>query len=106
MENFGNLEHGRNTESTVNHATDERMPTPKKLLFTRSWADMENNDDNSSSIHDAYEQEKLQARAKGGAVERQNKSGLLTAVEPEDIEPSLDEPNNPPSNTMVHMIKI
>ena len=68
---------------------------------------MENNDANSSSIQDTYEQEKLQARAKGGAVGRQIKSGLLTAVEPEDIEPSLDEPNNPPSNNkMVHMIKI
>ena len=66
---------------------------------------MENNDANSSNVHD--EQEKLQARAKGGAVERQIKPDLLTAVEPEDIEPSLDEPNNPPSNNkMVHMIKI
>ena len=62
MANFGNLEHGRNREPTVNHATDERMPTPNKFLFTRSWADMENNDANSSRIYDTYKQEKLQNR--------------------------------------------
>ena len=67
---------------------------------------MENNDANSSSIYDTNEQEKLQARAKVGAVERKIKSELLTIAEPEDIEPPLDEPNPPSHNKMVHMIRI
>ena len=67
---------------------------------------MENNDANSSSSYDTNAQEKLQARAKVGAAERKIKSELLTIVEPEDIEPPLDEPKNPPShNRMVHRIK-
>ena len=68
---------------------------------------MENNDANSSSIYDTNEQEKLQARAKVGAVDRQIKSGFLTIIEPEDIEPSLNEPKHPPThNKMVYMIKL
>lgn len=107
MDNFGNMEDGRIEEPTDNSATDERIPTPNKFLFTRSWADMENNDANSSSIYDTIEQEKLQASAKVGPIERQITSGLLTIAEPEDIEPSLDEPKSPASNNnTVHMIEI
>ena len=107
MEHFGNMEDGRIKEPTDNSATDERIPTPNKFLFTRSWADMENNDANSSSIYDTIEQEKLQASAKVGPIERQITSGLLTIAEPEDIEPSLDEPKSPSSNNnTVHMIEI
>ena len=110
MENFGNLEHGRNTKPTVNHATDERMPTPKKFLFTRSWADMENNDFllNSSSNYDISDfQKKFRARTPGGVVEKLQKAGFLTRAKPEDIELALDESKNPSSNNrMVHMIKI
>ena len=107
MDNFGKLEDARNREPTDNLATDAKIPTPNKFPFTRSWADMENNDANSSSIYDTNEQEKLQARAKVGAAERKIKSELLTIVEPEDIEPPLDEPKNPPSHDkMVHMIRI
>ena len=107
MDTFGNLEDGRNREPTVNIATEERIPAPKKFLFTRSWADMENNEGNSSNIYDfSEEQKKFRARTPGGVVEKLFKSGFLTRANPEDIELALDESKNPSSdNRMVHMIK-
>ena len=107
MDTFGNVEDGRNTKPTVNIATKERIPAPKKFLFTRSWADMENNDGNSSSIYDiSEEQKKFRARTPGGVVEKLFKFGLSTRAKPEDIELALDESNNPSSdNRMVNIIK-
>ena len=108
MDNFGNLEDGRNREPTDNVVTDQKMPTPKKFLFTRSWADMENNDGNSSSIYDISErQKKFRAKTPGGVVEKLQKAGLFTWAKPKDIEFALDESKNPSSNNrMVHMIRI
>ena len=110
MDNFGNLEDGRNREPTDNVVTDQRMPTSKKFLFTRSWADMENNDFllNSSSNYDISDfQKKFRARTPGGVVEKLQKAGFLTRAKPEDIELALDESKNPSSNDRtVHMIKI
>ena len=110
MDNFGDLEDSRNGEPTVNLATEERIPKPKHFPFTRSWADMENNDFllNSSSNYDISDfQKKFRARTPGGVVEKLQKAGFLTRAKPEDIELALDESKNPSSNNrMVHMIKI
>ena len=108
MDNFGDLEDSRNGEPTVNLATEERMPKPKHFPFTRSWADMENNDGNSSSIYHLSDfQKQFRARTPGGEVEKLQEAGFLTWAKPEDIELALDESKNPSSNNrMVHMIKI
>ena len=107
MDNFGDLQDNQNGRPTVNLATEERMPKPKKFPFTRSWADMENNDANSSSKYYTNEQSKFRARTPEGVVEKLFQSGPLTMAKPEDIELVLDESKNPSSNNkMVHMIKI
>ena len=108
MDNLGDLQDGQNRKPTVNLATKERTPKPKKFPFTRSWADMENNDGNSSSIYDISErQKKFRAKTPGGVVEKLQKAGLFTWAKPKDIEFALDESKNPSSNNrMVHMIRI
>ena len=105
MDNLGNLEDNQYRFKSL--STGERMPTPKKIIFTRSWADMENNDANSSSKYYTNEQSKFHARTPEGVVEKLFQSGPLTMAKPEDIELVLDESKNPSSNNkMVHMIKI
>ena len=108
MDDFRDLQDGQNRKPTINLATEERMSKPKKFPFTRSWADMENNDGNSSSIYDISErQKKFRAKTPGGVVEKLQKAGLFTWAKPKDIEFALDESKNPSSNNrMVHMISI